>query len=432
MAGALGTHTYISHGDRQSRIKTRDSSKATMPDKHTITHIQIAPVETYFGAPGKSRIVGRNSKSENYGLNQREWLVQVHTDSGLRGLTNARPAMNRGSMRQLHDRMKQLVGRDVFEFYSLSGGRVTGVNPRWEDLLRENGYIDFAIFDLMGQALGVPAYALLGDKVRDTVEGYDSSLYFQDLVHPELGAKAVANEAVEALEKGWRAVKLKLGRPGRWFEPAAGTARDIEVVLAVRDAVGPDIKILVDANNGYDGKFDHLETFVREVAGADVFWMEEMITENLPGYRKLREWRDRWTPSTMIVDGEGDRGRNTIYWQLMEEKLLDGIQPDMLDMGFWPFHRLAKDIENSGYSTMICPHNYNAAAIGLRGDIQFGAVTERFVIAEDSTLNFDLYRMDGYEFKNGAYRVSDAPGLGVDIDDELYSRVYKQHETLVR
>ena len=59
-------------------------------------------------------------------------------------------------------------------------------------------------------------------------------------------------------------------------------------------------------------------------------------------------------------------------------------------------------------------------------------MTERFVIAEDSTLNFDLYRMDGYEFKNGAYRVSDAPGLGVDIDDELYSRVYKQHETLVR
>jgi L-alanine-DL-glutamate epimerase-like enolase superfamily enzyme len=162
------------------------------------------------------------------------------------------------------------------------------------------------------------------------------------------------------------------------------------------------------------------------------FWMEEMVTENVADYRKLKEWRDRWSPETMLVDGEGHRGRNTIYWQLMEEGLLDGIQPDMLDMGFWPFHTLARDIEDSGYATMICPHNYNAAAIGLRGDIQFGAVTERFVIAEDSTLHFDLYIMQGYEFENGCYQVPSAPGLGVEIDQELYARAYRQHETVVK
>ncbi len=403
-----------------------------MPEKHTITQITVTPVETYFGAPGEGRVVGRNSKSENYGHNQREWLVQITTDSGLTGVTNARPAINRGSLTQLHGLLGQLIGRDIFEFYRVNGGRVVGVNARWEDLLRENGYIDFALFDLMGRALDVPSYALLGDRVRDCVEAYDSSLYFQDLVHPEPGAEAVSREAAQAVEKDWRALKLKLGRPGRWFEPQAGVARDIEVVNSVRDAVGPDIKILVDANNGYDGKLDLLETFVRETAGASMFWMEEMVTENVGDYRKLREWRDRWSPDTMIVDGEGHRGRNTIYWQLMEEKLLDGIQPDMLDMGFWPFHRLAADIEESGFDTMICPHNYNAAAIGLRGDIQFGAVTERFVIAEDSTLSFDLYRMQGYEFENGCYRVPDSPGLGVEIDQQLYSRVYKQHESIVR
>ena len=402
-----------------------------MPEKHTITEIAIAPVETYFGSPGDGRIVGRNSKSENYGLNQREWLVQVRTDSGLRGVTNARPAMNRGSLERLHSILGQLVGRDVFEFYRLRDGRVTGVNARWEDLLLENGYIDFALFDLMGRALEKPAYALLGDRVRDQVEAYDSSLYFQDLVHPELGAHAVANEAAEAVEKGWRAVKLKLGRPGRWFEPQAGVDRDIEIVNTVRESVGPDVKVLVDANNGYDGRLDLLESFIRETADSDVFWMEEMVTENVSDYRAMKEWRDKWSPKTMIVDGEGHRGRNTIYWELMELGLLDGIQPDMLDMGFWPFHRLSADIEESGFATMICPHNYNAAAIGLRGDVQFGAVTERFVIAEDSTLNFDLYRIDGYEFENGCYSVPNEPGLAVEIDDDLYTRVYKQHESIV-
>ena len=403
-----------------------------MSEKHIIKDIRITPVETYFGAPGIGRIVGRNSKSQNYGYNQREWLVQVTTNSGLTGVTNARPAMNRGKLTTLYATLQLLLDRDVFEFYCVSGDRVTGVNPRWEELLRENGFIDFVIFDLMGRALDVPAYRLLGDRVRSWVEGYDSSLYFQDLVHPEAGAGAVAREAKDAVAKGWRAMKLKLGRPGRWFEPNAGVARDIEVVHAVREAVGPEIKILVDANNGYDGKLPLLETFVRETGPDKTFWMEEMVTENVADYRKLKEWRDRWSPETMLVDGEGHRGRNTIYWQLMEEGLLDGIQPDMLDMGFWPFHTLARDIEDSGYATMICPHNYNAAAIGLRGDIQFGAVTERFVIAEDSTLHFDLYIMQGYEFENGCYQVPSAPGLGIEIDQELYARAYRQHETVVR
>jgi L-alanine-DL-glutamate epimerase-like enolase superfamily enzyme len=388
-----------------------------MNERHRIVEIRTANVETSFG-----RVVGRNSKSENYGFNQREWLVQVKTDNGLTGVTNARPAMNVGTLEQLQAILGHLLGRDVFEFYKVSGERVVGVNPRWSELLRANGFLDFVLFDLMGRALGVPACKLLGDRVRDRVDAYDSSLYFQDIVHPEEGADAVAREAKEAVQRGWRAVKLKLGRPGRWFESQAGMERDVEVVLRTREAVGPDVRILVDANNGYDGKLPLLETFVRETASAYPFWMEEMITEDVAGYRRLKEWRDRYSPETMLVDGEGDDGRNTIYWTLMEEGLLDAIQPDMLQMGFWPFHQLAQDIAESGYATRIAPHNFNAAVIGLRGVVQFGAVTPSFVIAEDSTLEFDVYLDPGYKFEDGAYSVPASPGLGVEIDQNLYER----------
>lgn len=407
-----------------------------MPDRslhrHIIKEISVTPVETYFGSPGSGRIVGRNSKMENYGINQREWLLQVTTDSGLTGLSNARPAMNAGSLNALHDVLKDLIGQRLSDFFTVSGGRVTNVNPRWSDLIEGYGFLDVALFDLMGQALGQPSHSLLGERVRDSVESYDSTLYFQDLVNPLEGANAVAREAAEAVEKGWRAVKLKLGRPGKWFEPNAGTRRDIEVVELVRETVGPEIKILVDANNGYDGRPDLLEDFVRGIGDLNVLWMEEMITEEIDGYRKLREWRDRYTPQTMIVDGEGDRGRNTIYWKLMEQGLLDAIQPDMLHMGFWFYHVLARDIEDSGYDTLIAPHNYNAAYLGLRANIQFGAATERFVIAEDSTLDFELYRSPEYVFEDGKYRVPTSPGLAVSIDQELYDRVYRQHETLIR
>jgi len=400
-------------------------------DGHIINKITLTPVETYFGSPGQGRIVGRNAKMENYGHNQREWLLQVSTDSGLVGLSNARPAMNRGSVLGLYNDFQDLIGQRLSDFFTVSGGRVTNINPRWSDLIDRYGFLDVAIFDLIGHALGQPAYSLLGEKVRDKVEGYDSSLYFQDLVNPAEGANAVAIEAAEAVEKGWRAVKLKLGRPGKWFEPYAGTRRDIEVVESVRETVGDDIKILVDANNGYDGRLDLLEDFVRGISDLDVMWMEEMITENISDYQKLNEWRDKYTPKTMIVDGESHKGRQTIYWQLMEQGLLDAIQPDMLHMGFWQFHVLARDIEESGNDTLIAPHNYNAAYLGLRADIHFGAATKRFVIAEDSTLDFELYNGPEYVFEDGKYTVPDSPGLAVSIDQELYDRVYKQHETVI-
>lgn len=306
-----------------------------MREQHRIVEMRLANVETSFG-----KVVGRNSKSENYGYNQREWLLQVTTDGGLTGITNARPAMNTGSVGELVTLVRELLGRDVFEFYRLEGGRVTSVNPRWEELLRANGFLDFALFDLMGRALDVPAYRLLGDRVRYTVDAYDSTLYYQDMVHPKEGAGAVAREAREAVDRGWRAVKLKLGRCGRWFEPEAGMARDVEVVQRTREAVGPDVRILVDANNGYDGKLELLETFVRETGNADVFWMEEMVTESVEDYRRLRDWRDRYSPKTMLVDGEGDDGRDTIYWKLMELGLLDAIQPDMLQVSgrITPWH----------------------------------------------------------------------------------------------
>ncbi len=399
--------------------------------QHIINKITITPVETYFGAPGKGRIVGRNSKSENYGYNQREWLLQVFTNSGLVGLSNARPAMNKGTLQELYDDFQDLIGQPLSGFFDVSGGRVTSINPRWSDLIDRYGFLDVALFDLIGRALGQPAYSLLGDKVRDEIEGYDSSLYFQDLVNPAEGAYAVAIEAAEAVEKGWRAVKLKLGRPGKWFEPFAGTRRDIEVVESVRATVGDDIKILVDANNGYDGRLDLLEDFVRGISDLNVTWMEEMVTENIADYQKLNEWRDKYTPDTMIVDGESHKGRQTIYWQLMEQGLLDAIQPDMLHMGFWQFHVLARDIEDSGYKTLIAPHNYNAAYLGLRADIHFGAVTDRFVIAEDSTLDFELYQGHEYRFEDGKYAVPESPGLAVSIDQQLYDRVYRQHETVI-
>ena len=77
------------------------------------------------------------------------------------------------------------------------------------------------------------------------------------------------------------------------MSPLAGLERDADVVLAVREAVGPEPRIMVDANFGYDGRLDLLEDFIRETLPANLFWMEEMVTADLSDYRVLRRTRDR-------------------------------------------------------------------------------------------------------------------------------------------
>jgi L-alanine-DL-glutamate epimerase-like enolase superfamily enzyme len=89
------------------------------------------------------------------------------------------------------------------------------------------------------------------------------------------------------------------------------------------------------------------------------------------------------------------------------------------------------DIEDSGYATKICPHNYNAARIGLSGVVHFGAVTERFTVAEDSTLDFDVYDYSGYEFANGRIKVPDTPGLSLTVNQELYAQRHGTLETVI-
>jgi L-alanine-DL-glutamate epimerase-like enolase superfamily enzyme len=112
-------------------------------------------------------------------------------------------------------------------------------------------------------------------------------------LNPEQGVAQVSLEAAVSHDEGYNEFKIKVGRPGRWMAPQSGMERDVEVVLAVREAVGPDAKIMVDANFGYDGRLDLLEDFIRETLTANIFWLEEMVTADVGDYRVLRRMRDR-------------------------------------------------------------------------------------------------------------------------------------------
>ena len=219
--------------------------------------------------------VGKNAYlDQNIGVTRSEWIVRIGTESGLEALTIAklpsgRSAAHPGFMRPAKETVANLldtltetfIGRAADELLILDGDLVTGIGESVSRAFRDNPWMTNGAFDLVGRTRGISCVDMLGGRARDIVPAYDTTMYFQDFLEPEKGALKCAEEAAEAKADGYRQMKIKTGRGGRWMLPEVGMRRDADVVLAIRDAVGPEFTLLVDANFGYDGRIDLLEDF---------------------------------------------------------------------------------------------------------------------------------------------------------------------------
>ena len=99
------------------------------------------------------------------------------------------------------------------------------------------------------------------------------------------GRRSSPNTRARDYEKNHRSFKIKVGRGARHMPLEAGTRRDIAVIKAVREAVGPEATILIDANNGYN--FNIARRVLAETADCNVFWLEEAFHEDPELYETL-------------------------------------------------------------------------------------------------------------------------------------------------
>jgi len=176
-------------------------------------------------------------------LAQENIILRLYTDDGLEGLGEA-PHMVGVSLKgespgtvmlMLRDRLLPAVrGMNPFEIERIQ--QVMERTVPWN--YRAKSAVNLALYDLVGKALGTPAHTLLGGRVRDTVPLSWSI--------PITDGDAGAREAAEKIAQGWGILKLKLGRP----DPM----EDVEMVRAIREAAGPQVRIRVDANQAYDVK----------------------------------------------------------------------------------------------------------------------------------------------------------------------------------
>jgi len=109
--------------------------------------------------------------------------------------------------------------------------------------------------------------------------------------------------------------------------------------------------------------------------------------------------------------------------------LIDGYQPDIVGTGFSNWLEIENWLENTEVRSI--PHNFGNGNFGTRATIIFCAASASFVTLGDEMCLPHVYRTDDCTFENGSYSLPDTPGLGLQIDEEKYQRIYAKHEARV-
>ncbi len=386
-----------------------------------ITKITLAAVRGRF-----HKFVAMNSYDKApKGHTYTNTLVRIATNQGVEGVGVMAYAV---PDKDFHAALGELVGRDPETLYQFQDGRITDRADSLRDLLVRYKHLDGPLFDLIGKLRGVPCWKLMGEAVRDKTELYDGTLYFSDIWFRDRGAQAVVEEVLEAQKMGYPAVKIKVGRGSKWMEAEEGLQRDIEVLRAVREAVGPELKINADANNGYRNDYKRAWRLLEGSQAADLHFIEEIFPEDVGLYTKLREQMKQAGMRTIVADGENFTEADSFDPYLKPRRLMDIVQLDIRRGGFIEALKIARKAEAAG--AVSIPHNWGSQ-VGLFMGLHLAKAVKVVAGAEDDRSTCDAVIAKGYKYANGAYTTSDEPGLGITVNKDVYREKYQAGETVI-
>lgn len=278
--------------------------------------------------------------------------------------------------------------------------------------------LDIALWDLAGKVTGRPVWRMLGGatpRVR---------LYASTAVHRS--PTETADVARHMVDQGFTAMKIRFGR--------AHLADDLTVLAAVRTAVGDTFTLMVDCNQGWRMPWDTTEPWgvdeawdvARVLMDHGVHWMEEPLHRG--DYDGMAELRDRLEGRMLVAGGEMTREPYE-FDEMLRHGCLDVYQPDAVcTMGISGLAPLARRIVAAGH--VFTPHSWGNG-IGVLANLHLaaGAVGEAAGWVEwphdppewtparrDYPLALHLHHEAGW------YTLSDEPGLGVRLDEDMLSR----------
>lgn len=341
-------------------------------------------------------------------------LVEIETDSGLTGWGECYgPArMTEAVVRHV---TPWLIGEDPLRSEFLWRKVYADLRDHGQKGLVIEGLsgIDIALWDIKGKHFGVPVHQLMGGAVRKEVQAYATGLYRRKSGDP---LRYLPEEAAGYVSGGFRAVKLKVG---------FGVEEDAAVTRAVREAIGPRVALMVDANHA----FDTLAAIKlgRMIEQHDIGWVEEPVPpEDIAGYRAVRA-----ALSIPIAGGECEYTRLG-FRELFTARAFDIAQPDTCAAGGLTECKKIADMAEA-FGVRYNPHVWGTG-VAIAASLQLLAVlpphTSPSLAPLEPMLEFDCtehpIRMailkSPIEHKNGIVKVPEGPGLGIEIDRAALAR----------
>jgi len=350
------------------------------------------------------------------------WIfVRIHTDAGITGLGEATnyPASSVviGALEALQ---KKLIGKDPF-----------AIDRLWHDAFRFFNFlghgaavlsavsaVDIALWDIKGKACGLPIFELLGGAYRKKI------LLYANFWFTEAG-RVFSNDypakAVEAVADGFTGLKCDPFRTGIDFgaDPAALdlTAKEEEEGMAcmmeIRKRVGPEIALAVDTHARYNAVTT--VRLAKRLEPVNLMWYEEPVPpENNAVLRAIR-------PQLPVPVCLGERLYTRYdFRQILEEHLADIIMPDIVRTGgITEMHKIAAMADT--YYVPMAPHNAAGPICTLASAHVMASIPNFFRLEffiNDAPWR-DTVIKPALEVKNGHLALSDAPGLGVELDDAV-------------
>jgi D-galactarolactone cycloisomerase len=276
-------------------------------------------------------------------------------------------------------------------------------------LLASLSAVDIALWDLRGKILNQPVSILMGGRRREKVKVYATGLYFVEGAELE---EKLADEARMYIDQGYQAIKMKVG---------LGIKDDYSHVQAVRQAIGPNIQLMMDANHAYSRS--EALSLARKVESFDITFFEEPLSpEDYEGYRELRL-------RTEIPIAAGECEYLTAgFRHLVAGQCVDIAQPDICAAGGLTEAKRIAALANT-FGVNVIPHCWGtgiAFAAGLHLVSTLDVVPGRLRTPEpmlemDRTENplRDRLILPKFSVVNGMVSVLDGPGLGIDVDSGL-------------
>jgi galactonate dehydratase len=345
-----------------------------------------------------------------------EWrnltMVKVRTDEGLVGVGEVRMVNHTQALLGYleHAIPSHVLGADPFDVEAL-------VQRMWRTDYERAGAtvmsgisaVEIACWDIIGKAVGLPVFKLMGGAVRDRIKAYANGWYTVERTPDEFHAAAR-----RVVARGYRALKLDPFGAGTSELAPDELRRAVGLVEAVRDAIGPDNELLVEMH----GRFTPATavSIARELEPYRPSWIEEPVPpENLKALARVAK-----QVTIPVATGERIHVRHE-FRELFELEAADIVQPDITTVGgLLETRKIAAWADV--YYVLLAPHNVGGP-ISTAAALHLAACTTNFKIQEhfnDFTEAAVKESAPGNpEVVDGCFGLPQGPGLGVTLREEV-------------